>query len=91
MQKNAFHEICTLLSRTFLRGRHAGGHGKVQGLPFCVYNKDTQEEHIPKKKEWIDVIGGNYEKKDVFLLKLTGASVYLFCDGEHRCHHIESF
>ena len=74
MQKNAFHEIWTLLSR-----------------PFCVYNKDTQEEHIPKKKEWIDVIGGNYEKKDVFLLKLTGASVYLFCDGEHRCHHIESF
>ena len=56
MQKNAFHEIWTLLSRTFLRGRHAGGHGKVQGLPFCVYNKDTQEDHIQKKKEWIDAI-----------------------------------
>jgi len=25
MQKNAFHEIWTLLSRTFLRGKRAGG------------------------------------------------------------------
>lgn len=56
MQKNAFHEIWTLLFRTFLRGRHAGGYGKVQGLTFCVCNKGIQEGHIQKKKEWIVAI-----------------------------------
>ena len=91
MQKNAFHEIWTLLSRIVLRGIRAYGCNRVQETPFYVYSQDILKDRSRKKKEWIDVIGGNYEKKDVFLLKLTGASVYLFCDGEHRCHHIESF
>lgn len=49
MRKNAFHEIWTLLSRTFLRGRHVGGYGKAQVLPFYVCNKGIQEDHIQKK------------------------------------------
>ena len=64
MQKNAFHEIWTLLFRTFLRGRHVGDYSKVQGLPFYVCNKGIQEGHIQKKKEWIAASDGNYERKD---------------------------
>ena len=38
MQKNAFHEIWTLLSRKVLREKRAGGCNRVLKIPFdgCI-------------------------------------------------------
>ena len=91
MQKNAFHEIWTLLSRTFLQGRHACGCNKVQGLAWCAYSKGIPKDRIQMRKGWRDAIDYSYERKAVFLLKLPDEAVCLFCDDEHKCRHIESF
>ena len=39
MQRNAFHEIWTLLSHIFLRGIRAYGCNRVRGTPF--YNREV--------------------------------------------------
>src|SRR5699024_5833468 len=49
MQRNAFHEIWTWLSRTFLRGIRAYGCNRVPGTPFCDYIQDNTEDHNRKK------------------------------------------
>src|SRR5699024_2340238 len=43
MQRNAFHEIWTSLSRTFLRGTRASGCNRAPGTPFCGYIQDNTE------------------------------------------------
>lgn len=48
MQRNAFHEIWTLLSCIVLRGIRVYDCSRVQGTPFCVYKQDILKEHSPK-------------------------------------------
>lgn len=48
MQRNAFHEIWTLLSRIVLRGIGVCDCSRVQGTPFCVYNQDIPKDHSQK-------------------------------------------
>ena len=49
MQRNAFHEIWTLLSRTILREVRACGCNRVPRTPFCDYIQDNTEDHNRKK------------------------------------------
>ena len=53
MQKNAFHEIWTLLSRKVLQGIRAHDCNKVQEMPFCACNPDIPEDLNRKKREWL--------------------------------------
>ena len=49
MRRNAFHEIWTLLSRTFLREVRACGCNRVPGTPFCDYILDNTEGHSRRR------------------------------------------
>ena len=53
MQKNAFYEIWTLLSRKVLQEERADDCNKDQEKPFYVYSLGRSEDHNRKKKEWL--------------------------------------
>ena len=52
MQRNAFHEIWTSLSRTFLREVRACGCNRVLKAPFCGCIQDNTEGHSRRKGGW---------------------------------------
>ena len=51
MQKNAFHEIWTLLSRKVPQEIRVCDCNKVQETSSCVYSLDIPEGHNRKRKE----------------------------------------
>ena len=53
MQKNAFHEIWTWLSRKVLREIRVYDYSKVQETAFYVFSRDNPEDHNRKKREWL--------------------------------------
>ena len=53
MQRNAFHEIWTLLSRTFLREIRACGCNRVQEAPFYGYSQGNTEDHNRRRGGWM--------------------------------------
>ena len=50
-RRNAFHEIWTLLSRTFLREVRACGCNRVPGTPFYDYTRNNAGGHIRRREK----------------------------------------
>ena len=50
-RRNAFHEIWTLLSRTFLREVRACGCNKVPRTPFYDYTRNNTGGHIRRREK----------------------------------------
>ena len=57
MQKNAFHEIWTWLSRKVLREIRVYDYSKVQETAFYACSRDIPEDHIRKKIRWQSATG----------------------------------